>query len=199
MIEALKPFYNATLRPVTRLLLNIGIHPNGITIFGLILFMAGGWCCAIAKWHIALIFVIAGSLMDGIDGLLARESGKQSEFGAILDSSCDRLTEMALLGGIAIFYQRYGLGDSFTGTILCFSALCGSVMVSYIKARCEASGISCSRGLLQRPERLILLSFGLLLGAKIMLWILGVVTIAGFFTAFQRILQAAAGKKTSKP
>jgi CDP-diacylglycerol--glycerol-3-phosphate 3-phosphatidyltransferase len=198
MLEPLKPFYNTTLRPAARLFLRIGIHPNAITILGLFLFIAGGWFCAIARWHSALIVVILGSLMDGLDGLLARESGKQSEFGAILDSSCDRLTEMVLLGGIAVFYQRYGFHDSFFGTMLCFSALSGSVMVSYIKARCEAFGIRCSRGLLQRPERLILLCFGLLMGQAVMLWILGLITLAGFFTVMQRILIAAAGVKTDE-
>ena len=127
--------------------------------------------------------------MDGLDGVLARESGKTSTFGGILDSTSDRLTEMALLGGLSFYYLHHG--TPVTGTMLCFSALCGSVLVSYVKARCEAAGIPCNRGLLQRPERLILFCVGLLAGPGIMLWILLLITGAGAVTVIQRLHQAA--------
>ena len=189
MLEPLKPFYNSTLRPAARLALRAGIHPNHVTILGLLLFIAAGYFCAVSRWYTALILVISGSLMDGLDGVLARESGKTSTFGGILDSTSDRLTEMVLLGGLSYYYLHHG--TPVLGTMLCFSALCGSVLVSYVKARCEAAGVPCSRGLLQRPERLILLCIGLFAGPYIMLWILGVITVAGAFTVAQRIHQAA--------
>ncbi len=192
MLESLKPFYNNTLRPVARLFLRIGLHPNHVTLLGLMLFIAGGWLCAKDRWYLALIVVIIGALMDGLDGLLARESGKKTDFGAILDSSCDRLTEMALLGGLSVYYLR---SDGYTlyGPLLCFAALCSSVMVSYVKARCEAAGISCSRGLLQRPERIILLCAGLLAGPSVMIWILCSLFLLGSITVVQRLFQAASG------
>ncbi|MBN1577170.1 MAG: CDP-alcohol phosphatidyltransferase family protein [Chitinispirillaceae bacterium] len=192
MLESLKPFYNNTLRPVARLFLKIGLHPNHITLLGLLLFVAAGVLTARKSWYWALATVILGAFMDGLDGLLARESGKKSDFGAILDSSCDRLTEMALLGGLSIYYlqaEHY----RFFGPMLCYAALCGSVMVSYVKARCDAAGIFCSRGVLQRPERIILLCIGLLAGPLIMLWILGAIFILGAVTVVERLLQAAAG------
>ena len=192
MLETLKPFYNSTLRPLSRVLLKCGIHPNVVTATGLACFIVGGWLCSQSKWHYALVAVIIGSCMDGLDGLLARESGKQSEFGAIFDSTCDRFTEMALLGGLSWYYL---LQKNSPGVILCFSALCGSVMVSYIKARCEGFGIVCNRGVLQRPERLILLGFGLLAGPGAMVIVLGIVTGLGFFTVFERILIAFKGEK----
>ncbi len=190
MIENLKPFYNRILRPFAHLFLRIGLHPNHVTVAGLIMFITAGYLGACGSWHKALVLVIIGALMDGLDGLLARESGKNTTFGAILDSSCDRLTEMALLGGVMVFYLQHDHYNSL-GVPLCFSALCSSVMVSYIKARCEGSGIACSRGLLQRPERIILLCAGLLMGSSVMLWILGGVTVLGAVTAVQRLLQAA--------
>lgn len=193
MLEPLKPFYNATLRPAALLALRAGIHPNHVTVFGLLLFITGGVLCAQSRWLAACIVVIGGSLMDGLDGVLARESGKKSQFGAILDSVSDRLTEMALIGGLLFFFLN-GIPDNVVkGVLLCFSALCNSVMISYIKARCEAAGISCKRGLLQRPERLILLCVGLIGGPGIMLWILGVITVAGCITIGQRMMQAASG------
>ena len=191
MLEPLKPLYNATLRPAARLALKAGIHPNHITLLGLLLFIAGGVLCGCSRWHAALGAVIIGSLMDGLDGVLAREGGKTSVFGGILDSTVDRLTEMAVLGGLTFFYLHQSIEYSRIGTMLCFSALCASVMVSYVKARCEAADIPCSRGLLQRPERLILLCGGLLAGPKAMFWVLGIITGAGGITIFQRIHQAA--------
>lgn len=195
MLEPLKPFYNSTLRPAALLALRIGIHPNHVTIFGCMLFVAAALLAAVSRWYSALLTVILGSLMDGLDGVLARESGKMSTFGGILDSTSDRITEMVLLGGVAYYYLQRGAVDNvLSGTMLCFSALSASVLVSYIKARCEAAGILCSRGLLQRPERLILLCGGLLAGPRIMLWILGAITAAGAITVVQRLHQAVSRK-----
>jgi CDP-diacylglycerol--glycerol-3-phosphate 3-phosphatidyltransferase len=191
MLESLKPLYNATLRPAARFCDRIGLHPNHITIFGLLCFIEAGVLTCLNSWHYALLLVIAGSLMDGLDGVLARESGKKSRFGAILDSSFDRLTEMALLGGLLVFYQEFEKYRE-AGPILCFCVLSSSVMVSYVKARCEGAGIACSRGLMQRPERLILLSFGLLLGPYVMFWILIAMLTLGAVTVFQRFFEAAA-------
>ena len=194
MLEGLKPFYTRTLRPVTRLFLGLGLHPNHITIFGLVLFIIAGWLCAHSFWHYALLAVIAGSLMDGLDGILARESNKISRFGAILDSTSDRITEFVLIGGIAMCYIK-NENYSVYGPMICFIALSVSFLVSYIKARCEGEGIKCSRGLLQRPERLILLCAGLLAGPQSMFWILCGISIIGGVTVIQRLLQAAAGEK----
>ena len=192
MIEGLKPFYNNTLRPIARFFNVIGLHPNYVTLFGLLLFIAAAWFCAVSRWFYAFAVVVAGSCMDGLDGMIARENNLNSKFGAILDSTCDRITEMALLGGIAFFYIN-STSYRFWGPVLCFIALNSSFLISYIKARCEGVGISCNRGILQRPERLILLSAGLLTGPSIMIWILVGISVLGFATIIQRIHQAAAG------
>lgn len=190
MLEGLKPLYNGALRPLARVFVAVGIHPNHLTVAGLLFFIAAGYLVAVGQWGFAAVAITVGSLMDGLDGVLARESGKMSVFGAILDSSCDRLTEMALLGGLSVYYLKSPEYD-FWGPLLCFLAMCGSVMVSYIKARCEGEGIVCSRGILQRPERLILLGFGVLGGPRAMLWFLTGITVLGFYTVVQRFLEAA--------
>ena len=191
MLEPLRPLYNATLRPAARFCEKIGIHPNHVTIVGLLFFIGSGILSASNSWHYALTCGVIGSLMDGLDGVLARESGKKSRFGAILDSSCDRLTEMAVLGGLLYFFQQSIEFKQF-GPILCYGVVCTSVMVSYVKARCEGVGIACSRGLLQRPERLLLLGFGLFFGPRVMVWMLTVMLIFGAITVFQRFFEAAA-------
>lgn len=190
MLEPLKPLYNATLKPAAHLCLRIGIHPNHVTLLGLLLFIIAGVYCARGAWITALALVITGSLADGLDGVLAREGNKKSRFGAILDSSCDRITEMALLGGLLYYYQHTLLFPKY-GPLLCYAALCMSVLISYIKARCEGEGIPCNRGVLQRPERLIALCIGLAFGPLVMLWILGAVTLVGFYTVIERFIEAS--------
>lgn len=190
MLENLKPIFNATLRPVARGFNSLGIHPNHITLSGLIFFAIAGYFSATDQWPLALLLVIGGALFDGLDGVLARESGKKSIFGAILDSSCDRLTEIFLLLGVLIFYCKHPL-NGYWGIVLCFTAASGSLMVSYVKARCEGVGVPCKSGLLQRPERIILLCFGLLLGPTAMFWILLGMSIFTSFTVVQRLLEAA--------
>lgn len=190
MLEGLKPFYNSILRPAARFLCNTGIQPNHITLLGLALFGAAGWFCSTGEWKTALILVIFGALMDGLDGVLARESNKKTIFGAILDSSCDRLTEMVLLMGILVYFLKSSQVNQL-GVILCFASICGSVMVSYIKARCEGAGITCKGGIFQRPERVIILSAGLLAGPSKMVWILCALTVFSWLTVIQRIFEAA--------
>ncbi|KMQ51641.1 CDP-diacylglycerol--glycerol-3-phosphate 3-phosphatidyltransferase [Chitinispirillum alkaliphilum] len=156
---------------------------------GVVLFIIAAGLSIAARWREALGFLILGALMDGLDGLLARESGKTSDFGAILDSSCDRITEIALLMGLLVYYINSTDFGNYSA-YLCFTALAGSVMVSYVKARCEGAGISCSRGILQRPERLILIALGFLLGPDAMVWILALTTLLSVVTVVERLVVA---------
>ncbi|MFP4163129.1 MAG: CDP-alcohol phosphatidyltransferase family protein [Chitinispirillaceae bacterium] len=173
-----------------RMFSKVGIHPNHLTLLGVALFGAAGYFSAAGEWFWALILLACGSVMDLLDGQLARECDKMTVFGAILDSSCDRITEIFLLLGLLIFYMQNSIMQGW-GVYLCFTAIAGSIMVSYVKARCEGAGVSCSRGLLQRPERLILIAFGLLLGYEIMVWILGGVTVLATVTVFERLVIAS--------
>lgn len=187
MIERLKPFYNSILRPVARFLHRIGFTPNLLTVTGVVFFAIGAWITAVGYWRTALIFFIIGSCIDGLDGVLARETGRKSAFGGILDSVCDRITEILWFGSIIFFFTVQPIIGK-TGIYLGFAALTGSLMVSYVKARAEAEGIQCTVGMLQRPERLILLSILQLTGSvKIMTWGLGFIAAAAYLTVLQRI------------
>ncbi|HEX2956545.1 MAG TPA: CDP-alcohol phosphatidyltransferase family protein [Chitinispirillaceae bacterium] len=190
MLETMKPFYNRTLKPLALLLGKVGLHPNHITIAGILSFAAASVLCVYDQWKISLLLVIVGGIFDGLDGVLARETGQHTVFGSILDSSGDRFTEIFLLFGIMITYLKGSLADIY-GAILCFTAVSASLMVSYVKARCEGVSVPCKGGILQRPERIILLSFGLLTGPKIMIWVLVVISVLGFFTSIQRLFEAA--------
>jgi CDP-diacylglycerol---glycerol-3-phosphate 3-phosphatidyltransferase len=128
-------------------------------------------------------------VFDGWDGLLAREANLKSTFGAILDSCCDRITEIALLMGVLYYYVHHPF-HSHWAVYLTFAALSGSLMVSYVKARCEGAGLQCKGGLFQRPERIVILCFGLLTGPQIMFWVLLLLSVLTWITVFERLVIA---------
>jgi CDP-diacylglycerol--glycerol-3-phosphate 3-phosphatidyltransferase len=198
MIEKLKPFYNSLLNPVALLFIRINIHPNLITAFGFVLSIAAGYCCATGMWYLAAALVFAGACMDGLDGFVARQTGKTTAFGAVFDSCCDRITETAWFFGILWFYLQ---PPAFTreGVWLAFLAMTGSLMVSYVRARCEGAGIPCKQGILQRPERIVVLITCLLAGPGIMVWGLALLTLLSYATVVQRlaIARQAAKKNTT--
>jgi len=115
--------------------------------------------------------VLLSGAFDLFDGPLARAKGQSTKFGAILDSTFDRLGEAAVLLGLLILY----LGQhSFREPLLIYITFVGSVLVSYIRARAEGLGIKCEVGIFTRAERIIVLTLGLILGH----WIDGAVFIA---------------------
>lgn len=189
MIEGLKPLYNRLLRPALRLFVVAGLHPNHLTITGLLVFGAVGWFSAQGHWVIAGILAVGGSLLDGWDGLLARETGQESRFGAILDSSLDRLTEIAWLAGLLYYYSIHAQQGRM-GVYASVAALSGSFMVSYVKARCEGAGVECRGGMMQRPERIILLNVCMFLGPVIMSWGLVLLAALTYGTMIQRLFIA---------
>jgi CDP-diacylglycerol--glycerol-3-phosphate 3-phosphatidyltransferase len=186
MIEGLKPLYERALLPGVHLCNRLGVKPNHLTVLGVALFGAAGWYCAEGRWYTAAAFVTVGALLDGCDGLLARVSGRKTDFGGILDSTCDRLTEIAWLTGLFVYYLGYVDQDALP-VYLCLAALTGSLMVSYVKARCEGQGVECRAGILQRPERIIVLGVCLLLGREVMVYGLAAVAALSWVTVGQRI------------
>jgi len=198
MIEGLKPIYKFILRPAVRLFQRLHIKPNHITIAGTGIYCGAGYLAATGKWHWALGLVIIGSIFDGWDGLLAREANLKSTFGAILDSCCDRVTEIVLLLGILFYYSHHPL-HSHWAIYLTFAALSGSLMVSYVKARSEGAGLQCKGGLFQRPERIVILCFGLLTGPRIMFWVLAILSILAWITVIERFVIANIESKKKNP
>ncbi len=171
------------LSKIVPFLESTGITPNGLSVIGFVFSAAIGLLFAFGYLRIGGFLLIFAALFDTLDGALARATGQVSEFGAFLDSSLDRYSEGVTLAGLAFFYAE--LGNSTVELMLLFATLLGSLMVSYTRARAEAVGIECKVGIMQRPERIIVLVIGLLTGwVTIALWILAILTN---FTALQRI------------
>jgi CDP-diacylglycerol---glycerol-3-phosphate 3-phosphatidyltransferase len=125
----------------------------------------------------------AASLLDMLDGALARATGKTTRFGAILDSAGDRISDAALLLGIALWFTRQG---ETTAVQVTYVALVASFLVSYIRARGEAMGFDATVGLCTRPERVIVLALGLLTGFLYVA--VAIVAICSVVTVVQRLL-----------
>ena len=174
-------------QPVTRLLSRTAITPSAITWFGFLLSL--GAAALIITEHLlaaGLVVLIAGFL-DMLDGALARYTNRVTRFGAILDSTLDRLSEAAVLLGILVLYAKAQL---IAPILLVGVALISSLLVSYIRARAEAVSLECQAGLFTRPERVIALALGLLLShfAYSLVIALGIIVVFSFITIVQRLL-----------
>lgn len=191
MLETFKPFYTAFLKPVALLCARLKITPNMVTIMGVLIFAGCAICLGSGHWRLALLTGIIGAFMDGIDGVLAHVNNQKTTFGAILDSTCDRFTEIFLIGGILYwFLADKNPANDLTAALVCFFAVTGSLMVSYVRARCEGAGVACKGGFFQRPERLIFIGILVMAGPKIMLWGLALLALLSYATTIERLLTA---------
>ncbi len=174
--------------PGARFFRAIKFTPNGLTILGFLITVVSAYLVG-AGWLLAggIVFLFAGGL-DLMDGALARLTGKVSPFGALLDSVFDRLSEAALFVGIAVYALREDIGEDrqvFFITVLLL-ALIFSQAVSYLRARGEGLGVFTKSGLVTRPERVVLLGAGLIVGQ--IEWFLLAIAVVSCFTLFQRLL-----------
>jgi len=158
----LKDAGRGILAPVVRLAVALHLTPNTITVIGLLLtllasaLVAGGWLL------IGAAILTAGSLLDAVDGALARAQGGGTAFGSFLDSTLDRAGEAILYIGVAAWFLT--AFDQPTWPVLAaVVALAGSFMVSYSRARAEGIGLSANVGLAPRTERLVLVIAGIAL------------------------------------
>lgn len=209
--------YTKLSRPVAKAALRAGLTPDSITILGtagtviaaLTLFPMGQlWWGAVAVWF----FVLA----DMLDGAMARERGGGSRFGAVLDASCDRIGDGAVFAGL-LWWAAFGLHSAplVVATLIC---LVTSQVISYIKARAEASGLSGEGGIIERPERLIIVLVGAGLSdlpffplpwtLHVAMWVLAVASMITFAQRLHTVrtspgamepLQAASNSNNEKP
>ena len=184
-------FRGAVLRylelPGAKLFRALKFTPNGITILGFLITVVSAYLVG-AGWLLAggIVFLVGGGL-DLLDGGLARLTGKASPFGALLDSVFDRLSEAALFVGIAVHALRDDISEDrqiFFITVLLL-ALIFSQGVSYLRARGEGLGVFTKAGLMTRPERVVLLGVGLIIGQ--IEWVLLAIAVVSCFTLFQRM------------
>ncbi len=151
----------ALLGPIVLVLTRFEISPNQVTIAGLFVNLAAAWLVIRGDLFLAGAVYLLGGGFDLLDGMLARASNRVTAAGAYLDSTLDRVSEGVVFAAIAYAFASQGqAGDA--GMVLL--ALLGSLLVSYTRARAEAMGIACKVGIATRPERIVLLAFGLITG-----------------------------------
>ena len=185
--------YYAGVEKVARPFVRMGVSPNHVTVAGALFSMAAGVLFAQGKIFEGGLVLWLSALMDPLDGTIARLSGKASRFGALLDSTLDRYSEFFIFFGFLCFFRD---GWMFWVVLL---ALMGSLMVSYIKARAESLGQREIGGLMQRPERLILLIAGTVLNGPLNHYVFAdcenctvrgtllILAVGANFTALQRL------------
>jgi CDP-diacylglycerol--glycerol-3-phosphate 3-phosphatidyltransferase len=169
-----------------------GVTPNVLTATGVSLCLAAAVLVPFENhgkllffWLAAGIFVV-GSLLDILDGALARVGGKTTPFGAFIDSTTDRVGEGAMLAAIALVFARHGRDWA---VVLAVAAVVGSFLVSYTRARAEALGLRGDVGLGSRAERVVLITAGLIFAPWGGLpWAIVVLAATAWLTVVQRIL-----------
>ncbi len=185
--------YAKLSRPVAKAALHAGLTPDIVTIVG----TAGSVTAALTLfpigqlwWGAFAVFVFV--LADMLDGAMARERGGGTRFGAVLDATCDRIADGAIFAGL-LWWAAFGLHDPtlVVGILIC---LITSQVISYIKARAEASGLRGDGGIIERPERLVIVLVGAGLSGVPFLhapWLLQVaiwlLALASVVTVAQRI------------
>jgi len=189
----LKNGYLRVIDPVANWLVRRGVHPNTITAVGTLCTLAGGIIYGTGHIRTGGWFLSATALFDVLDGTVARRSNKSSTFGAFLDSTLDRLADGALLGGLAVFYALNPVHRNVPMVVVCLAGLIGSFLTSYIRARAEALGVDAKVGMVQRPERFVLLSapqalFGLALNGLVLSAIIVFLAVTAWITVVQRML-----------
>ena len=174
--------------PAAQLLARTAISPNTITWLGFLITLSAASLIATGYLFAAGWVVLIAGFFDILDGALARHTNKVTSFGAFLDSTLDRLSEIVILLGILLLslqQQQAGLI-----ILLTYLAMIGSFLVSYTRARAEALGIACEVGFFTRAERVVILSLGLLLSHinYALIVALALIALFSFITTGQRIV-----------
>jgi phosphatidylglycerophosphate synthase len=160
-------------------------------VIGLAICIFSGWIVARGMLLGGAAVFLLGSGLDMLDGELARLQGTVSRRGAFLDSCFDRLGESALFAGLAWYFMNTQKPYWELAVLLIILTVVGSLTTSYVRARAEGVGETCFVGLLQRPERVILLVVGMILGWAVLEFVLAFLAAATLITTVQRILHVA--------
>jgi CDP-diacylglycerol--glycerol-3-phosphate 3-phosphatidyltransferase len=175
---------------VVRPLAAVGLTPNVATFLGLLLNAVTAAVLAFGHLRLGGGLVLFAGIFDMFDGALARVRDQKTTFGAFFDSTLDRYSEGLVLLGILLYAVALPPTPTRMWVVaLTYVTALSSLMVSYTKARAEGLGLECKIGLMARPERVLLLAAGLILGgAEWLLWTLLVLAATSTFTAVQRIV-----------
>jgi archaetidylinositol phosphate synthase len=171
-------FLDAPLGSIAK---RIPFSPNALTIAGFLMTVLAAF---VIPQNIKLggILILISGIFDILDGMVARTKGKTSKFGAFLDSVLDRYSDAFIFLSLSYYLAANGI---HTGSFLSLGTLVGAFLISYVRARAEGLGESCHTGIMERPERIILLIFATLTGWIIpVLWLMLILT---HITVAQRV------------
>jgi phosphatidylglycerophosphate synthase len=181
----------ARIRPVVLGLDRAGFSPLAISLIGLVITAFAGLIIARGSLFFGALVFAVGSAFDMLDGDLARLQGTVSERGAFLDSCFDRLGEAFLFAGLTWYFANLPQGVHTVALVLIVATVVGSLTTSYVRARAEGVGQTCTVGFFQRTERVILLTIALLLGRWAIVPVLWFLSAATLGTTIQRMVHVA--------
>jgi len=177
--DGLDPILQGTSKFVHRL----GLRPNTLTFIGLGVNLLAAWAMAVGEWLQGCSLIVLAGFFDILDGAVARNCRQTSAFGSFLDSVLDRYSDLSLLVGLLIYYSREGL---VLYQVLLGAAIMGTALIPYTRARAETLIPKCNVGVMERPERVLLIFLGVAIQSimPVVLWILAILTNV---TVVQRI------------
>lgn len=185
--EGIRNWYLNLITPVVNFFISRSLNPNWFTTAGFILSVITAFVFAFGKLPLAGALILLAGTFDIVDGRVARATNRVTKFGALYDSALDRYAEVFIFFGVA--YHFVDLDYLWRSVAVCI-ALGGSMMVSYIRARAEGLDLECKVGIMQRPERIVLLGLGSIAtifyeyALDVAIWIIAVLAN---FTAIQRL------------
>ena len=176
--------------PLGRVVAKTGVPPNLLTIFGFLMNVGVAWIISRGPDYFLIaggLIVVAG-IFDLLDGAVARITNRVTKFGALLDSTLDRLSDAVLLFGLLWYYAWQQ--NASTETILIFAAIVGSLLVSYVRARAEGLGLDCEVGIMRRTIRILTLAIALMLSTfePLLLVALWGLAVSSNLTAAHRLI-----------
>jgi CDP-diacylglycerol---glycerol-3-phosphate 3-phosphatidyltransferase len=189
--ETIKDKFRDITSPIVQFFVRYKLNPNFLTSISLILCLGAGYQFGKGSLRLGAIILLVGGLFDMIDGAVARASNRVTKFGALYDSTLDRYAEIVVFLGLLVFFvSDAALNDSLQKfyVLTLGAGLGGSLMVSYVRARAEGLGFECKVGIMQRPERIVLLALGALISKYVLVFVLLIIAILANVTAIQRIV-----------
>jgi CDP-diacylglycerol--glycerol-3-phosphate 3-phosphatidyltransferase len=196
-----RALFSYVINPTARFLLRLGVTPNAVTIAGTVGVLIGSYLGAFGHLFWGTWVVTASALTDALDGTMARMRGGSGRFGALLDSSMDRIADAAVFGAVTFYLANQG--NPYGGMVAGLMCLAAGQVVSYVKARAQSLNLDADVGIAERLERLIIVGIGGLLGSAGLdwglpaaLWFLAVLSLV---TVFQRLIHASRSERVPAP
>ena len=190
--SAIQKGYLWVIAPAADFLVRHKVRPNTITTIGTLCTLVAGALFATGHIRLGGLFLGVTALFDVLDGTVARRTGTTSLFGAFYDSTLDRVSDGFLMGGLVVFYSTSPEHANVILLVITLLGLIATFVTSYTRSRAEALGLDAKVGLLQRPERITLLSapqalFGLALQGWVLAGIVTLLSVTAWITVVQRM------------